>query len=467
MGWEVWQVFRGVWQVVANGCSGCISAGQRERGCGIIPRFRVVDKNVYIYIYMLDMIEIVCRPRMAKLQTPCPCKIVVYSTVQITPKAPLEADHAAQPLGDPAQERPVRRLLELCNQVLVVCRVALRFEDPGRNAVLCRSVQPRHLPESRSVPTLFLYRSSSSEYSALACFRSACSCVAPPVAGAKLPFSRRLARTSCSWISGRRIDLGHRVRAPRKWFAATWRSGIGSEMRDCMSEKGVRAQTYTACSAGHGCGVATLGAATRLRTLEFLDAELRQFQWVHDPMHRALGSIGQCACRSCGPLHLIGQSVGLSAREAAVGLGATQAWSEPVRRCSMPPPPQPITCSVFCDLPECFHHQSTRFTPLHARALFLFCFADVLPRHFLFVIQPPLPSSFQRSTFQSTATLASASQHAPEAGLHLSADRLRGQQTIPGHHQHRPPAMSGRYERVRISSAMALPNDYSGRLTAS
>ena len=79
----------------------------------------------------------------------------MYSTVQIHPKDwPLKADHAAQPLGHPAQERPVRRLLELLDEVLVVCRVALGFEQLGRSAVLRQSVPARRqsMPTSRRVP---------------------------------------------------------------------------------------------------------------------------------------------------------------------------------------------------------------------------------------------------------------------------------------------------------------------------
>ena len=119
---------------------------------------------------------------------------------------------------------------------------------------------------------------------------------------------------------------------------------------------------------------------------------------------------------AAGWLGLIEYIVGLSALEAAGWPWRNARLFDAVRcRHRRSPEPEPITCSVFCDLVPMLP-SSTRFTPLlptDEPALFsFFCFADVLPRHFLFVIQPPLSSSFQRSTFQSTAT--SASQPAPD-----------------------------------------------------
>ena len=74
--------------------------------------------------------------------------------------------------------------------------------------------------------------------------------------------------------------------------------------------------------------------------------------------------------------------------------------------------PSPVPCSATLSSASIIN-QVHPVASYRTRALFTFlCFAHVLPRHFLFVIQPPLSSSFQRSTFQSTAP--SASQPAPD-----------------------------------------------------
>ena len=137
-------------------------------------------------------------------------------------------------------------------------------------------------------------------------------------------------------------------------------------------------------------------------------------------------------------------------------------------RCRHRRSPEPITCSVFCDLVECFHHQPG--SPL--------CVLPN-PRSFYFSLFRPRPAATfpirhpaSALFFLSNARHFNPPRHPhpsphPIDGLHLSADPLRGQQTLPGHHQSRPPAMSGRYERVRISASIAFPTDHSGRLTAS
>lgn len=61
-------------------------------------------------------------------------KFVVYTRVMQV--ALREPDHAAQLLCYPPQERPVRRLLELFDQLLVVCGVTLGLEHLGRSAIL-------------------------------------------------------------------------------------------------------------------------------------------------------------------------------------------------------------------------------------------------------------------------------------------------------------------------------------------
>lgn len=153
----------------------------------------------------------------------------------------LEANDTTQPLGHPAKEGSVGRLLELLDQVGVVLGVALGTEELASDAVLfptnSLAYHPMYSfqPPLPSLPSLFfpnrtpghtlpLYRFSNRLTKALACLISACSLASlvnllkAGVLGKRLPlfFARRLVRTSWSWHSGRRASRGHSLRA--RWY---------------------------------------------------------------------------------------------------------------------------------------------------------------------------------------------------------------------------------------------------------